>query len=443
MPELRRSIGLSQATAMVVGTIIGASIFAQPSEITRLVPTGWGIVLVWLAAGVLASLGALVCAELASAFDETGGIYVFLREAYSPVLGFLWGWTSFWSIHSGIIAAIAMVFARYAAVFVPVGDVGIQAMAIGAIAATSAINYVGVETGSRVQTAFTAGKVLAILVMIAAGLLLTPAAAPGGPSAWAGADLAADVSALHVREALLGVAAGLFAFGGWHMVTYAAGETLSASRTVPLALLLGTAIVTACYVALNAVYLAILPLDALRTSTRVAADAADRLVGGGGASAMAVLVMFSTFGSITGIVLAGARLYYSMARDGLMFRWAADVHPRYRTPARAIVLQGLCASALVATGTYRTLFTRVIYLEWLFFGLMAAGVFFLRARPSYRPAFRTWGYPVAPLVFVVSSAAIVVNQLFADPAESLFGLGVVAAGLPVYAVWIRPRRVAE
>ncbi len=432
-PELRRSIGPVRATALVVGTIIGASIFVQPSEITGQVPSTGAIVLVWATAGVLTLVGALVAAELTSAFPKTGGVYVFLREAFSPAVGFLWGWAMFWSMHSGIIAAIAMIFARYADFFLGLGDTGTRLVAIAGILALSGVNYVGVRQGSALQTAFTVGKVLAIAAIIVVGLALAPAAGAAPPSP---ATIAPEVGVTPTAFALA-LVAGLFAFGGWHMVTYAAGETVEPERTIPRALLLGVAIVTACYVALNAVYLRVLPLETVIASTRVAADAADALLGTGGAAVMSALVVFSTFGALAGIVLAGPRVYFQMARDGLLFRWAGEVHPTFRTPHRAIVLQAVWASVLVATGTYRALFTRVIYTEWIFFGLMAVGLLLLRRRPGYRPRYTMRGVPLLPALFVVASLAIVINQVVSDPGESAVGLLLVAVGLPVYYIWLR------
>ena len=430
-PELRRSIGVVQATAMVAGTIIGASIFVQPSVISAQVPSPSAVTAVWIVAGALTLIGALVTAELASAYPRTGGVYVFLREAFSPALGFLWGWAMFWSMHSGIIAAIAMVFATYVGHFVPLGDVGVRAAAVAGVLLLSAVNYVGVQHGSRLQTAFTIGKVLGILAIITVGLAADPTAAV--PGAVEGTPARFPPA----RDFALALVAGLFAFGGWHMVTYAAGETVRPERTIPRALLLGTLLVTACYVALNAVYFRLLPLDTVVTSQRVAADAAAVAVGPRGASAVSALVIFSTFGALSGIILAGPRVYFSMAQDGLLFRWVGTVHPRYRTPHRAVLLQALWTSVLIVTGTYRALFTRVIYTEWIFFGLMAMGLVLLRRRETYAPTYRMWGYPVLPVLFTVSSALIVVNQLIADPRDAAFGLAVVAAGLPIYYYWTR------
>ncbi len=388
MAELTPALTRTNAVAMVAGTIIGASIFVQPSEIARHLDTPLDILLVWMACGVLTLFGALVCAELASAFPRTGGLYVFLRETFSPLAGFLWGWAMFWSMHTGIIAAIATVFARYTAHFVEVGDTGVRVIAVGVILALSGLNYVGVRAGSRVQTALTIAKILAIVIVVCAGLLLV-----GSELGSLNAAASRDLSPTGYSDFLLAMVAGLFAYGGWHMVTYTAGETIMPARTIPVALIAGVAIVTGCYLAMNVLYLVLLPLDTVRSSTRIAADAADVLVGRGGASAMAALVMMSSLGGLTGIVLAGPRVYYSMAGDGLAFRWLDYVHPVYRTPSRAIVAQAIWASVLAATGAYRELFTRVIYTEWLFFALMACGVFVLRRRPDYRPGYRTWGYP--------------------------------------------------
>ena len=425
---LDRSLGLTHATALVVGTIIGASIFVQPSEITRQMPSVGGILLVWLAAGVLTLFGALVCAELASAFPRTGGVYVFLKEAWSPAAGFLWGWAMLWSMHTGIIAAIATVFARYAAHFFPLEDLGLRLTAAGLIAVLTAVNYVGVRHGGLVQNLFTGAKLLAIAALVVAGLFW---AGPPPPSS--------AVGELTGRGFVLALAAGLFAYGGWHMVTYTAGETKDASKTIPRALLLGALIVTACYAGLNFIYLRVLPLDAVRSSTRVAADAADALLGGGGASLMAGLVMVSTFGAVNGIILAGPRVYYSMAADGLLFHWLGAAHPRFQTPHRALALQGLLAAILALTDSYRALFTRVIYTEWIFFALMAAGLFRLRRRADYRPVYRVWGYPVVPALFVLASVVIVAVQVLSEPRDSAIGLGIVLLGLPVYFFWSRPK----
>ncbi len=430
-PELRRAIRLPHATAMVVGTIIGASIFVQPSEITARVPSVAGILLVWALAGLVTLAGALICAELASTFSESGGVYVYLREAFGPSVGFLWGWAMFWSMHSGIIAAIAVVFARYAGALVPLGATTSKGIAIAAIVALSTVNHFGVGLGSRLQAVFTAGKLLAVIVIVAIGLLL------GGRIDTHFVGAAAETGDIGAGDILAGLAAGLFAFGGWHMVTYSAEETVEPRRTIPRALILGTAIVTVVYVAMNAVYLYVLPLDQVAGSTRVAADLAETLLGSGGAKAISALVMASAFGALAGIVLAGPRVYLAMARDGLLFRAVGAIHPKHLTPYRAIWLQAVWASMLVATGTFRELVSRVIYTEWVFFGVVALGLIRLRSRPGLSRGYSVPGYPIVPLLFAAVAFGVAMHEVAAAPSRTLTGLLLVLAGLPVYYIWRR------
>jgi APA family basic amino acid/polyamine antiporter len=429
-PALTRTMRLPHATALVVGTIVGASVFVQASEVTEHAPRIWAVLLVWGVSGVLTLFGALACAELATAFPRTGGVYVFLKETYAPVVGFLWGWAMFWVMHSGIIAAMATVFARYAGFFVPLGDRGTRGVAVAVILGISALNYAGVKRSSTVQTVFTAGKVAAVAIVVIIGFAVGSRLPLHFQQ---GAALTDATVAPH--NFLLAVIAGLFAFGGWHVVTYTAEETVDPERTIPKALTLGIMIVTACYIALNAVYFYVLPVDRVMHSSRVAADVATTLLGSAGGAAISGLVMFSVFGAMTGSIMAAPRVYFAMARDGLLFRWVSEVHPRYRTPHRAIVLQAIWASVLAGTGTYRQLFTRVIFTEWIFFALMAGGIFLLRRRPGYAPVYRVWGFPWVPVVFIVASLTIVVNRLISDPIDSTFGLALVALGVPAFYAW--------
>jgi APA family basic amino acid/polyamine antiporter len=253
-----------------------------------------------------------------------------------------------------------------------------------------------------------------------------------------GAESAGSISAGNFLTALV---AGLFAFGGWHMVTYSSEETVAPEKTIPRALLTGTLIVTAAYLLMNAVYLYVLPLDQVAASTRVAADLADRLLSGGGGVAVSVIVMFSTFGALAGIILAGPRVYLAMANDGLLFRWAGAVHPRFQTPHRAIVLQAIWASVLVALSSFRGLFLQVVYTEWIFFGLMALGLFALRRRPGLRRGYSVWGYPLLPAVFALAAFTVVASRIYADPQSTLKGLGLVLLGVPVYFMWARTRNL--
>ena len=434
---LRRSIGLWRASAIVTGIIIGASIFVQPSAIIEAVPHAGAAVAVWFGAGLLTLIGALVIAELSSAWPASGGVYVFLRRAFSPALGFLWGWAMFWSMHTGIIAAIAMVFGRYAGTFIAVGDTGTKAMAIAAMLVLSAVNYRGVEHGSGLQVALTLVKVGALVLIIGVAFLLGDPAGPSSVPGTEGASAGGAVTADGIIKALI---AGLFAYGGWHMVSYTAEETVDPTRTIPKALLIGTLTVTVLYVLANAAYLHVLSVQRVAASTRVAAELADVIFGPFGGRVVSALVMLSALGAMNGVILAGPRVYQAMAADGLLFKWAAAVHPRFGTPHRAIALQAAWAVVLIGTGTYRALFTRVVYTEWIFFALLALALFTMRRRTEYAPRYRAWGYPVLPALFIVSSVVIVINQLVRDPREASIGLAIVLAGLPVHYVWSRRTR---
>ncbi len=422
-PELRQALRIPHSTAMVVGTIIGASIFVQPSEMSGALPSIPGLLLAWIAAGLLTVVGSLICAELASAYPRTGGVYVFLNETLSPAVGFLWAWAMFWSMHSGIIAAIAVICARYTGHLVPLSEAGERGVAVAAILMLSAVNYLGVRFGSRLQATLTAGKLLAILLMVAVGFTLGRHLPH-----FVGQGAAPDL----LRRFPAAVAAGLFSFGGWHMVTFVAGETFNPRRTIPIALMAGVGMATACYIALNVVYFYVLPLDTVVSSSRVAADAANAVVGSGGGAFMAILVVLSTFGSLSGLILLGPRVYFSMADDSRWFAWFGAVHPRFRTPYRAIAAQAVWSSVLVVTGTYRALFTRVVYTEWIFFAALAVGLVLARRRPGYAPAYRMPGYPVVPAIFALVALAVAASTLISNPWEALIGLLLVGVGLPAY-----------
>jgi APA family basic amino acid/polyamine antiporter len=420
-------MGLAAATSMVVGIIVGASIFVQPAEVTRLVPNRSGVILAWLVSGVLTLCAALVCAELSRLFPDTGGVYVFLKQIYSPALGFLWGWAMFFVMHAGILAAIAVVLGRYLGYFFGFGDTGIRLLAIAAILLVSVIQFLGVKLGSEVQVIFTAAKIFAVALLAAMIFIL-------------GKDAHRSVAVslgqpVHVASFGLAVAAGLFAFGGWHLVSYSAGETRNPERTIPRALVLGVLIVTACYTLLNAAYLYVMPLSSVAISTRVAADAMEHVLGPVGGKAITVVIIVSALGSLNGIVLAGPRVYYAMAQDRLAFRWMGILHPKRQTPYLAIAAQAVWSCVLATTNSYRALFSRVVYTEWLFFALLAAGVFLLHRRGEYRPKFLAFAFPLVPAVSLVTSLAIAMNQIRAAPRDSLIGLGLLLLGLPVYFFW--------
>jgi basic amino acid/polyamine antiporter, APA family len=430
---LKRSIGLIHATALVVGIIVGASIFVQPSSIAASVPDIQSVSFVWLAAGILTLFGALIAAELSTAFPKAGGVYVFLSEAFSPGVAFLWGWAMFWTMHTGIIAAIATVFARYVGFFWDLGTWGPRFVAMGAVIGLSAINYFGVKQGSVVQTTLTVVKIAAILAITVLAFTLGPTTPIQGPNV--------PTSQLPNSHAFIGaIIAGLFAFGGWHMVTYAAEETVDPERTLPRALIIGVIIVTACYLALNAAYFHVLPHDQVGASTRIAADAAAAVVGSRGAAVVSAIVALSALGAVNGVILAGPRVYLAMARDRVAPAWVGAIHEKHRTPHRAIVLQAVWAAVLLAQWEYGALVLRVVYTEWIFFALMAAGLIALRRRSTYAPRFRVPFHPLIPVTFILASLYIVLDQLIAAPRNSIVGLLLVLVGWPVYFFTLRKHR---
>ncbi len=407
-------MGWVQATALVVGIMVGSAVFVQAAEVSRRVARPAAMLAVWLVAGLLTLAGTLVCAELEQSFPSTGGVYVFLHRTLSPLAGYLWGWAMFWAMHSGIVAAIAVVAARYSGLVAPLGATAVRLVAIGLILGLTGLNVLGVAPAARAQVGLTLVKLAAIGGLMAAVALWArhhaPPPAPAAAAAWPAPG-----------AFLLAVSAGLFAFGGWHMGTYAADETRAARRTIPRAMVAGTLLVTACYLGLNAAYIRILPWRQVAASTRVAADAAAVLLGGGGAALVSALVVLSALGSLNGVILAGPRVYLAMARDRLAPRALGAVHPRFHTPHRALLLQALWSCLLVAVGSYRQLFTGVVYLEWIFFGLMAWGL--LRHR-------RRFGW--APALFLAGCLLVVGNLAVAQPGAALWGLGFVLTGIPAY-----------
>jgi basic amino acid/polyamine antiporter, APA family len=428
---LKRSLGLIHATALVVGIIVGASIFVQPSAIAASVPNIGAVSLVWIVAGILTLFGALIAAELSTAFPKAGGVYVFLSEAFSPGVAYLWGWAMFWTMHTGIIAAIATVFARYVGFFFDVGDTGLRVIAVAAVFGLSAINYLGVKQGSIVQTSLTVVKLGAIAAIITIAFALgpdVPIARGSEVPTTQGTDSHAFIAA---------IVAGLFAYGGWHMVTYAAEETVDPERTLPRALIVGVVIVTACYLALNAAYFHVLPHDKVGASTRVAADAAAAVVGPRGAAIVSAVVALSALGAVNGVILAGPRVYLAMARDRVAPAWLGAIHETYGTPHRAIVLQAVWAAVLLAQWEYGALVLRVVYTEWIFFALMAAGLIALRRRATYAPKFRVPFHPLVPVTFIIASLYIVFDQLITTPRNSIVGLLLVLVGWPVYLFTLR------
>jgi len=437
-PQLLRALGWWETTSIAMGIMIGTAIFIVPAEVTRYVGSPAAALGVWTAGGLLSLFGALSFAEMAAMMPQAGGQYVYLREAYGSLVSFLCGWAFFLAAQGGGISVLAVGFAEYLGEFFRMTPWQQKAAAATAIFLFTIINYRGVKEGGRVQSLLTGVKVGAIVALIILGFVLVRGvdAEPGPLATRSGGGFVASFGV-----ALVGV---LWAFEGWNTCTFAAGEVKNPQRDLPLALILGTMAVIALYLALNLVYYRVLTLQEVTHSTRVGADAAVRIFGRVGAQFVSLLIIISTLGSLNGSILAAPRVYYAMAKDGLFFRWCADIHPQYHTPHWALIVQGIWAVLLVLMGTYEELFTFVVFAGWVFYALTGYAVIVLRRKlPDLPRPYRVFGYPWVPMAFVLASVWFIVNTLIEKPMESGFGVLMVALGVPVYLFWKRRTPTAE
>ena len=417
---------------IVMGGIVGAGIFANPSEVAHRVHTPFLILGVWVLGGLIAMCGAFIWAELATRLPAAeGGQYVYLREAYHPAVAFVYGWGLLLVTQTGGMAAVAVIFASYFRALTG-ADWNNSAIAAIALLILTVVNCFGARAGSNVQSALMLLKIGAIAALVMIGFAVGHPAAAGLQSGGLLGQPASFGLLKSIGAAMVPIA---FAYGGWQTATFVAGEMRDARRDLSRGLLIGVGGVVVLYLAVNLACLRVLGPAGLDATTTPASDLMRIALGERGAQWIALAITISTLGFLSQSMLTAPRVYYAMARDGLLFRWMSEPHPRFRTPHRAIALQAMWASALVWSGTYRQLFTRVIFTEWIFFAMMAAGIFLLRRRPEYRPTYRVWGYPWVPAVFVVASAAIVVNRLVSEPLDSAAGLAIVGAGLPAYYLW--------
>lgn len=430
--ELERVLALRELVLIVVGTVIGSGIFIVPA--TTLQQTGGMIgpaLLVWAIAGVLSLLGALTYGELGAMNPEAGGLYVYIRDAFGRLPAFLYGWTLFFVIGSGSVATLAVAASSYLGELLPLTPLLAKAVAILTIAVVAVVNVKGTDDGAAVQDWTTLLKAGAIVLMsailLAAGSGLVGGDVPVWPERVTGSLLSG------VGLAMIGV---LWAYEGWQYVTFSAGETLDPQRTFPRGIIIGTAVLIAIYLLANVAYVAALGSTAAASSDRIAADAVGALLGPAAGKLIAAVIVMSMIGAANGITLTAPRVFYAMARDGLFFRSLAEVHPRFRTPAFAIVAGSLWAMVLAATGTFEQLLTYVVFAGWIFYALGALSIFAYRRRqPDANRPFHVPGYPVTPVLFVASAAAIVVNTLLTQPGRAAVGLGVVLAGAPFFYLW--------
>jgi APA family basic amino acid/polyamine antiporter len=449
-PGLKRDLGIWSAVAIVIGTVIGSGIFRVSSTMVIQVGSPGAVFGVWIFGGALSLFGALTYAELAAAMPEAGGEYVYLREAYGPLWGFIYGWTQMWVAKSGSIATIATLFFVYCANFLPgldrvlltvplpigpnFGPLDIrygQLAAMVLILGLGAVNYAGVKFGGRVQVAVTAVK----LGLIGGIIVIGVQAAQGSVANLASSVPAVPGGAAGFFAALVGA---LWAYDGWNNVSMVSSEIRQPQRSLPRALIAGTAVVIVVYLLTNLAYFRVLPARDVAAAPRVAAEMMQRVFGSAGAATVSVAAMVSIFAALNGSILSGARVPYAMADDRLFFRSVARVHPVYRTPGVSILALCGWAALLVLSGRFEELYTYVMFASWILYGMTGVAVLVLRrTRPDMPRPYRTVGYPGVPVLFVLGAAAVVGFTLRQSPRESLLGLAIILAGLPFYFHWRR------
>jgi APA family basic amino acid/polyamine antiporter len=417
------------ATAIVIGIVIGSGIFLFPNLIARTLPSAQAILGVWIISGILSFFGALAYAELGAMMPETGGQYAFLREAYGPMCAFVCAWTFMLAVLAGGSAWLAVTFSIYAGYFVPLTPVTSKLVSVALIAVLSAVNYIGVREGAVVQRVFTGLKITALVVLIGAALLAPHTAA-------------ASAQAPPVSLANFGVAmaACLMAYNGWSYVSFVAGEVRNPERNLQRALVLGMTAVAALYIFANVAYLRVMTIPEIAATERVGADLATRTMGPWGGTFVSISVLLSITGAVNGCILTAARIPFAQARDGLFFARFAEIHPRFQTPASAILWGGVWTAILVFTGSYETLYTYSILAAWIFYTMTVAAVFVLRRKmPNAARPYRMWGYPHTLWLFVAVSAWFMANAFVTQPAPSLMAFVIIAGGAAAYVAW---RRIA-
>jgi APA family basic amino acid/polyamine antiporter len=430
--DLPRDLTLADAVGVIVGIVIGSGIFMVAAEMTREVRTPALVLGCWVAGGLISFAGGITFAELGTRYPAAGGMYVYLREAFGPMVAFLYGWTLFLVVQTGSIAAVGVACAEHVAVLHPIGASRVPVVAVAIILGLSLLNALSTRASASVQNTFTLAKVLAIAALIG----LSFVSGKANP-----AHFIPLLPATRPESYLLAIAAALvaalWAYDGWYQVGNVAGEMKDPGRDIPRALFIGLSIVCSLYVAVSGAYLLVLSPDAVAASRTVGADAARAVLGADRAWWIAALIVVSTFGCVNGMTLAGPRVYYAMARDGLFFRRLGEAHPVFRTPFEAVILQGVWSAILVGWGNYEQLFNYVMFTAWLFYGLAGIGLFLERRWRPDMGKYRAWGYPFTPALFVAASAYLAVSTMASRPREAGAGIAMLAAGLAIYMAWFR------
>lgn len=423
--ELKRELGLFDTTMMNVGGIIGSGIFLVPAVIATHLGGSGPILAAWLIGGIAALLGSLALAELGAAMPHAGGPVVYLNRAFGPVWGYLYGWSAAFVTNPAGIAAIAVAFATYLGFFVPLGEMGVRLVAIAAIVALTVLNCLGIRLGAVTNNILSSGKLLALAAIVAGALLFPGGSWENVPPLWpAGVGLGAFG---------LAMVAVLWTYDGWINLSYVAGEMRDPQRTLSRAAAWSMLLVTLLYLLVNAALMYVLPLARIAGRDLVLAEAVAVTTGSVGAKLVAAAIVLATLSATHVTILACGRVSFAMAREGLFFDWAGRVHPRWRTPVASLAAQGAVAVGFTATGTFNQLITYVIFVSYVFFALSAVAVIKLRrTAPDLPRPYRTWGYPVTPVLFILFALGLVANTIVEAPREAAIGAGIVLLGLPGY-----------
>jgi len=435
MTKLAKELTLYGLIMVAIGSCIGSGIFVTPSQIAELIPSSGLILLVWALGGLIALTGALTFGELGALFPQAGGIYVFLREAYGGWLGFLYGWAYLIIITSGSIAVLSLAFSYYLSSLIPMSETGMMITSITAIVIVTTLNVLRAKFGEIFSNIFTGLKIVGILIIILVGFLFGDTGHSFKTVSFSTFS-GSGISAFGV--ALTGV---LFSYGGWQHASYLAGETRNPTRNVPIAMITGALIVTIIYLLVNTGYMLLLPVEDIISSRKVAADAVSTILPFGG-KLVAGIIAISTLGTMGIYTLSTPRIYYAMASDGLFFKSIAKVHPKFRTPFYAIILQSVWAIMLLLFwGTVENLITYTVSVEWIFFVLAAAGIFIFRKKMKNvdRP-YKTFGYPVTPLIFIAITTWFVINIMINKPLHMGIGFIFLLIGVPVFLIFRKIRR---
>jgi APA family basic amino acid/polyamine antiporter len=428
---LLHELSLRDATAIVAGTVIGSGIFLIPYSVANQLSSFSAVLLVWVVGGVLSLFGALALGELGAAFPGAGGLYVYLRHAYGRPIGFLYGWGLLTLIHSGSIATLAVAFRIYLAQVFPLTVFQQKAAGIICILALTVVNCFGVRSGKGAQNLLTLAKFGGLALMI--GILFLW----GHRRLLAAAFLPASPFKLQPAHFGIALVAVLWAYEGWHVLSFTAGEFKNAQRDLPRGLFYGTLLVVVTYISTNVAYYCVLTPHQIQNTERVAATAVSSALGPTAAIFVSVLILVSIVGATNGMTLTGPRVYYAMAREGLFFHGFGTLSSRFRAPVLAIVIQGLWAACLTLLGTFQELFTYVIFTAWIFYGLAVAAVIVMRIRrPDLPRPFLAPGYPWLPVLFVLAAFGITLSAVISSPLHALYGIGLILSGLPIYAITV-------